>query len=387
MGFGDLGKLGKKEYRIFLVLIIWLLIGFTLFQFDIVLFKWDNLDITLGFIVFLPLIAFCLALYLIAVFTKKELMELNAKQVIVYTLITLPIMLLLSGFALLLFLIGILSWIFITSLFSMSGCYEKGIDCDEKIYNWPRPINFFARWIQFFLFNIIAIILVLVAATAGTFWALASTDVAAIYSIVGWLLIVVMVFLTLISFLFVFIGRLNAWISVFHVWVALYTFYLMFKAFSSLSSSGGVSEYTGYIKLGLYVFDVLLLLYTLGGIVGEKAEKLSSSLPMKPETILVWLIFSKAAFEFADALPFGATGTLKAALSFLLFVPMVFVIGFYGIIKYGKTKKERKKKKKKKKVDEKELKKAGHKKGDTCKECGKLNKKGAKFCKTCGTKL
>lgn len=396
MGFGDLGRLFKKDYRIFLILVIWLLIGFTLFQFDFTLVTLGQIDITIGFLVFLPLIIFTMALVLIAVFSKKEIVTLSVKQGVVYSIIAVLIMLILSGLTLLLFFIAILSWIFITSLFSMSGCYERGISWDESVYNWPRPINFFARWIQFFLVNTIAVILVFVAAGAGTVWALASPAVADLYASVGWLLIAVIVILTIIGLLFVFIARLNAWLSVFHFWVALYTFYLMIKAFYTLSSrGGGDTEYSIYIQIGLYVFDVLLLLYTIGGIVGKKADKLSSALPMKPETILVWLIFSKAAFEFSDALPFAATGVLKAALSFLLFVPMVFMIGLYGIIRYGRTKRERKEKKKKKKtakkeglsVDEYELKLSGDKKGDKCKKCGKLNKKGAKFCKQCGKEL
>ena len=388
MGFGDLGRLFKKDYRIFLILVIWLLIGFTIFQFDIVLFRGAQFDITLGFIVFLPLIGFCLVLVLIALFTKKDLTTLSTKQALLYSLITIPIMLILSGITLLLFVIAIFSWVFITALFSMWGCYEKGVAWDESVYNWPRPINFFARWIQFFALNTIAIIIVAFTAGAGTVWVVASEDIGTLYLSVGWILIIVMILLTLIGFLFVFIGRLNAWISTFHFWVALYTMYLMVNAFYSLTNdSPGNSSSTIYMQLGLYVFDVLLILYTIGGIIGKKAEKLSSALPMKPETILIWLIFSKAAFEFSDALPFASPGVFKAAASFLMFVPMVLIIGFYGIIVYGRTKKERKVKKKKKKADEKELKKEGHKKGDTCKECGKLNKKGAKFCKTCGKEL
>ena len=390
MGFGDLGRLFKKDYRIFLILIIWLLIGFTLFQFDIFLFRAGETDITLGYIVFLPLIVFSIALVLIALFTKKDLTELSSKQAIIYSLIALLIMVFFSGFILILFYIAILSWIFITSLFSMWGCYERGVEYDEKIYNWPKPINFFARWIQFFFFNTIAVILVAIAASAGTYWALVSVEIAGLYLFVGWSLLLVMVFLTLIGFLFVLIARLNAWLSVFHLWVALYTFYLMLNAFYRLSdSSGGGPESSIYIQLGLYIFDVLLLLYTIGGIVGKKADSLSSALPMKPETILIWLIFSKAAFEFADALPSASAGILKAALSFLLFVPMVFIIGLYGIFRYGKTKKERKVKKKKKKtakklgmtLEEFELKEAGQEK---CKKCGAPNKKGATFCKACG---
>jgi hypothetical protein len=50
----------------------------------------------------------------------------------------------------------------------------------------------------------------------------------------------------------------------------------------------------------MVTLDVLILLYTIGSLVGEHMEILSKKLKfIKAETILIWLIFSKASYELA----------------------------------------------------------------------------------------
>ncbi len=48
MGLKDLKLLKEKENRLYLILILWLLIGFTIFQFEVLF--------VVGYIVFIPLI-------------------------------------------------------------------------------------------------------------------------------------------------------------------------------------------------------------------------------------------------------------------------------------------------------------------------------------------
>jgi hypothetical protein len=298
------------------------------------------------------------------------------------------IIILFTGFSLLLTILGILLFIFITVLFSLWSCYENGVSWDEKIYKWPSPINHAARWLQFLIFPIIAAVITLAAALAGTVWAVASPDIAYLYAYVGWFIIIICSFLWSLSFLFILLGKLNSWLGVFFIWVGLYTWYLMFKAYLSLSleldpsgsSIGG--QYMIIIEVGLYIFDLLIILSVIGNLIGDRSEKISKTLHMNAETLFIWLIFGKAAFEFVDVLPGTNVGTLKAILIFVLFLPLIFITGLFGLIHYFKVKKGMKTKKKKKKA-EKKLKKDGIK----CKECGHYNREGAKFCKKCGQEL
>ncbi len=390
MGFKDLKKIGKKENRIFLILIIWLLIAFTFVSFDIPGIN-EILDL-IGFILFIPLIIVCMVLVLIAVFTDKEVKEITLKQYIIYFIIGILIMIIFTTFSLILGLIlmilAILSYVMITAIFTLYGCYKKGIEWDEKIYNWPRPINFFARWIQFFGGIIIAIILLLIAAGAGTIWGLVSKDIANFYILIPWLIILVIIVLAIFGYLFVFLAKLNAWLGVFFIWVALYTYYLMFNAFYSLSKSDGTGtsslggDFALYIQIGLYIFDLILILSTIGTLVGERTEVIGKTLHMKSDTILIWLIFSKAAYEFVELIPGLKVGTFKAVGVFILFLPLILITGIYGIFHYFKVKKERKKKKKEKKAEKKV-----RKKSKKCPHCEALNQKNAKFCKGCGEDL
>ncbi len=386
MGFKDLKKLGKKENRIFLFLIIWLLIDFSLFSFTLPgIFE---VPVLIGFLIFIPLLGLCLILGLIAVFTNKEIRKISNKKLIIYGLLGTGIIIIFSRLSLILAILGIFLFIFITALFTLWSCYENGVSWDEKIYRWPSPFNHLARWLQFLLLPIVAAIIILAAALAGTVWAIISPNIAILYAYVGWAIIGICALLWGLSFLFILLGKLNSWIGVFFIWVGLYTWYLMFKAFLSLSleldptGSSIEGEFMIIIQTGLYIFDLLLILSVIGKLIGERSEKLSKTLHMNAETLFIWLIFGKAAFEFVDIIPGTDIGTLKAALVFILFLPLILITGLFGLINYFKVKKGMKKDKKEKK-ESKKVKKHGIK----CKECGNYNREDAKFCKKCGQEL
>ena len=350
MGLKDLGKLGKKKNRIFLILVIWLLVAFSLFTFTLPgIFE---VPLFVGILIFVPLLGLCMVMGFSAIFTKNEISALSTKKYFLYCLLGTGIIIIFSFLSIVLAILGILFFIFITSIFTLWSCYENGVSWDEKIYKWTSPFNHIARWLQYLILPILAGILVGIAAIIGWVWAIVSPNIANIYAIVAWIIIGVCAFIWFVSFWFIFVGKLNSWLGVFFIWVALYTYYLMFKAFISLSleinptgsTIGG--SYTLLIEIGLYIFDLLVILSVIGRLVGEKSEKLSKTLHMRSETLLVWLIFGKAAFEFIDILPNTNIGTLKAVLGFILFVPLVLITGIYGIINYFKVKKGMKTKKK-----------------------------------------
>ena len=88
MGFSELKLLFNKEYRVYLILIIWLLIGFTIYQFQ------GEIFMIIGTIIFLPLMAITLIFLLVALFFKKRIHEMSFKRLIIHILIALPFMVL-----------------------------------------------------------------------------------------------------------------------------------------------------------------------------------------------------------------------------------------------------------------------------------------------------
>ena len=94
-------------------------------------------------------------------------------------------------------------------------------------------------------------------------------------------------------------------------------------------------------RLLLYVFDVLLIIYTTTSLIGTKTEVLSEKLKfIKTDGVLMWLFFSKAAYEFAKG---GIENMNVAAFNdiagLVLFALLFSIAGLYGIKAYSKRKK------------------------------------------------
>ena len=167
MALVDLKKLLEKENRLFLLLIIWLIVGFTFLQFNI---EFQILGFTFnGIVIYLPLLIICIVLFLIAFFLQADIKKLTRNTLIkgIILLIIVIIIFLFLG-AEILFLIGLASfivsfifYIFITSIFSMYYCYRYGIKMDEAFYKAPTPIAFLWRWIIFLVGIVAAIALIL----------------------------------------------------------------------------------------------------------------------------------------------------------------------------------------------------------------------------------
>ena len=72
MAFKDLLLLKEKEYRLYLILIIWLIVGFTFFQFEVLYLA--------GVVVFVPLMALSYVLFLTSLVSyKKKLRDMSRK--------------------------------------------------------------------------------------------------------------------------------------------------------------------------------------------------------------------------------------------------------------------------------------------------------------------
>ena len=330
----------KKENRLVLILTIWLIVGFTIFAFP----QFFSVDV--GIIIFPPLLGFCFVYFILSLVLRKDLREINWKWLILAGVIGFVIAYLFTNIWRFivggLYRFGIISYILITSIFYIYACLKYSFQADEMANNLEEPKNHYLRWAMFIGGTILALFIVRIIAIIGVNWARNSPEIRDGLGLIGIILMFIMIGLAILGILTLITKKLNAWIGVFFLLVTLFIAYLMFSAFYALESSGDDS-YDLVTQVLLYLFDLFLIVYTISTIIGEKSEKISETLKiMKVDAIIMWLIFSKAAYEIAVAAdPRISADLVNAVLGFFLFVPLFAIAGVYGIIKYGKIKKER----------------------------------------------
>lgn len=349
MGFSDLRKLKEREYLPYLFLIVWLCVGITLFQIRFIVPEFAHRFVPpgAGFIVFLPLLGICLVLFLISSIFRIKIRELSGFKIflifIISIIIAIPLVFITRGIFMNIFRIALFSYVFITFIFSVYECYRLGLELDEKIYNMSSPQNHIYRFILFFGGTLIAILLMFQAIRMRRFWELRSVNMANVIIFFANTIIITVLVLAVIGLLFLFSGRLNAWLGLFFIWCAIFAFYLMFRA---LYATGPPKEHPYHvsIRIALFVFEVLFILYTVGTLIGKRSEMISDKVKIfRSDSIIFFLLFAKAAYEFADD---GLQGTnvdvISTFIGFYIFIPLLIIAALYGIFSYGKTKKERK---------------------------------------------
>ena len=387
MGLGDLKLLKEENHRIYLILILWLVIGFTLLQFEATAIA--------GIIIFIPLVVLSFVLFLVALLSFKNLAEMSRKRLIISIIIAIILTLLFFNIALfvfsVLFIIAIISYIVITAIFTMYYFYELGVKIDDYLYKLPGSLAKFERR-SFFIGGIIISIAALVGAsiaaeaiTGGT-----QENVGINTSVIAIVIIIVIIILSIIGGIQARSqGRLHAWMGIFFVFVAIYTIYLMISIiYTKISEGGGTSSIPTLILL--YIFNLFLLLNTIGSLIGDKAQVIKEKLKIfGSDVILMWLIFSVASFQFASGgIEESELDLLRTVIIYVLFIPFLIIIGVYGIYNYKNIVEERESKKGIKQLEE-EAKKEGVIKEEEvlCSKCGAVNKKGAVFCAECGEQI
>lgn len=305
------------------------------------------MPIWIGFVVFVPLLVMCAILFIMSLIFRANLKELTFKRAIIYCVIAAVIVIIFIYIAAVLFLflftLAIISYVLITATFYMYTCYNYSIDLDEKIIKVGgigRPI---LRAGVFLGGAIISLIIMLIIVILGTYWGKIAGEVQFSFRGMAIVMMVIMIFLLVIGIITLLRGKLNAWLGLFFFFVCIYYLYLMISAFFILRSDGGTAYDIGP-RIALYVFDVLLIIYTTTSIIGTKTEVLSEKLKfIKPDGVLMWLFFSKAAYEFAKGgIENINIAAFNAIAGLLLFVVLFFLAGLYGIKAYGKRKKDTK---------------------------------------------
>ena len=358
----NLKKLGLKENRKYLILVIWLLVNITIiqlpFEFSVQIFaiNIDLLDL-IGIITYVPFLTFLIFTFLYSLVSKKDVKEIAAWKVLLTFLLTLPLMFFLIPIMVGIFLFSIISYVFFTSWFILYGAYLSSKRLDNTLKR--RVHSSFYRFIQFSGGSILSILLltayIIGSEEIGTLIGLTFTP--AIYNAMNYAVLfigVIIIIFIVVGIIYMFKRIFNAWLGMFSLSVVIYTFYLLIKIFLALRSTGGegTSIPTQIIML---IVDLFILIYSISTLMGSQAELLSKRLRIKRigvDSVLIWLVFSKVAYEFIHNYPFtlfsglayndfinfldeNVINLIKNVFVLLFFLFILVTLGFHEIKKYN----------------------------------------------------
>lgn len=357
----NLKKLGLKENKKYLILVIWLLVNITIiqlpFQFSIqILGNQIDLFDLIGIVIYLPFLTFLVFIFLYSLFAKKDVKEVAAWKIFLALFLSLPLMFFLIPIMVGIFLFSILSYIFFTSWFILYGAYLTSKRLDDSFKR--RVHSSFYRSIEFVggtIFSLLLLALYL-SESQGIGALIGFTFTQTVYDTLNLVIIVVgliIVAFILVGIIYIFKKIFNAWLGMFSLSVVIYTFFLLVKIFFAIKSIGGESTSiaTQFILLFL---DLFIILYAISTLMGSQAELLSKRLKFKRigvDSILIWLVFSKVAYEFIHNYPynlfsgFGFATTINVLNDsivnlvknwgvLLFFLLLLISLGFVEIKKY-----------------------------------------------------
>jgi hypothetical protein len=352
MGFSDLKKLKERENIPYLILTAWLCVGIMLFQIRFIVpgFAQRFVPPGAGFFVFLPLLGVCLVLFIISSVFRIELKELSlGKKLLIFfisIILAFPLVFITRGIFSSIFRIALFAYVFISFVFSVYECYRLGLEMDEKIYDMSGKMKHVYRYLLYFGGTLISILIMIQVIRMRRFWATRSDNLANFIIFFANTIIIAILVLAVIGLLFLFSGRLNAWMGLFFIWSAIFAVYLMVRALYAMGPPKD-HPYHLWIRIALFVFEILFILYTVGTLIGKRSEMISDKVKIfRSDSIIFFLLFTKASYEYADD---GLHGTnvdiLTSIVGFYIFIPLLIIAALYGMFRYGKTKKERKSKK------------------------------------------
>ncbi len=312
----NLNKLFReKENKLYLILLIYLLIAYTVLRI-LTLMNYAFI----GIIIYFPILGFTSFFWFLSLFNKK-ITEYSTSKIILLLILDCLLMIIMLVVIVVIIVISIFSYIFFTSLFLLYGCYKMSKDIDERIYYkrgawiW-RGLEFWGGLALSLLFIYLAYI--------GTFEAMNMTSAPQILNVAYIAVIIVIIGLAIYGLLQSFGKKFNAWLGTYFILITIYTAYLVLKVF--LGFTNGTGEPSIFTIIGLLVLDLFILLYSISSIIGKQGEFLAERFKrFKQETLILWLIFSKAAWEFAVYFPYGTLGVPQA----LGIPPQAFGVTYY----------------------------------------------------------
>jgi len=363
----NLKKLGLKENRKYLILVIWLLVNITIiqlpFEFSVQFFA-INIDFfdLIGVVIYLPFLTFLVFTFLYSLVSKKDVKEVASWKILLTFFLTLPILVVIIPIMVGIFLFSLFSYVFFTSWFILYGTYLSSKRLDETLKR--RVHSSFYRVIQFFGGSILSIVLLVTylfeAQSIGDLIGLTFTQ--AVYDTLNYAVIfigIIVILFIIVGIVFMFKRIFNAWLGMFSLSVVIYTFYLLIKIFLAIRSIGGV-ESSIATQIIMLIVDLLILLYSISTLMGSQAELLSKNIGIKRigvDSVLIWLVFSKVAYEFIHNYPFklfsgfayfdfidlldeDIINFLKNIGVLIFFLIILVALGFHQIKKYNLNEKK-----------------------------------------------
>jgi hypothetical protein len=347
----NLKKLGLKENRKYLILVIWLLVNITIiqipFQFSIqILGSQIDLFDLIGVVIYIPFLTFLVFIFLYSLFAKKDVKEVAAWKIFLALFLSLPLMFFLIPIMVGLFLFSILSYVFFTSWFILYGAYLTSKRLDDSFKR--RVHSSFYRSIEFVGGSIFSLLLLALyfSESQGIGALIGFTFTQTVYDTLNLVVLVVgfiIIAFVLVGVIYIFKKIFNAWLGMFSLSVVIYTFFLLVKIFFAIRSIGGESTSiaTQFILLFL---DLFIILYAISTLMGSQAELLSKRLRFKRigvDSILIWLVFSNynlfSGFGFATTINLlnnSIINLLKNWGVLLFFLILLISLGFVEIKKY-----------------------------------------------------
>ncbi|MFX0082355.1 MAG: hypothetical protein ACFE94_11455 [Candidatus Hodarchaeota archaeon] len=361
----NLKKIGKN-WRL-ATLVIWLLVGVAIIPYP------NRIVSGIGILIFLPFLVFLMFLFLLSLISKKNIFEYSPWKVILFLIISLPIMLLISIVLIILFAISIITYFFFVSWFIFYGCYLLGKRIDDKLIS-DGGRKRFLRVLIFFgglAASLSCLYLFIIGPDLFDFSIILKTPIEdkfpwwlnIIYMIVGG----VLVSLAIICIVYMFKKSFNGWFGIFAILVSFYTLFLVMKIYMGLVSLVGTGTDPEEIAsiwayLGIIIPDLFIIFYSLSTLMGSQAELLSKRIKrFGTDTIIIWLILSKVAYEFIHYFPYNILEDVNipwipwiSEISYLddtqinywkniavlvFFIVVLVVIGIYEIRKYYRVQK------------------------------------------------
>lgn len=354
----NLKKLFLRENWRYLVLVLWLLIGVGLVQF-----KTTRL---IGLLSFLPFLAFLMYLFIFSLIAKKDITEVATWKVLLIFFLSLPVMLLISIILILILAASIFSYFFFTSWFILYGAFLSSKRLDNSLIDKKNSTTY--RSFVFLGGLILSVLLsvgyILFSDEIGAFLGESIAEIIYLSNYVVFFVLIVIGIFTVFVLVYTFKKVFAAWLGVWFVFLTVYTFYLLIKIFLAFRTATGTQTSSLLTQILLVAGDVFIILYSVATLMGSQAEMLMKRLNRKRigiDTIVLWLVFSKVAYEFAHNFPFSDLEPLvqwfpniflltwlnsewvnfiKNLVVLGFFLLMLLIIGFYEFSKYFKNQKK-----------------------------------------------
>lgn len=352
----NLKKLGKN-WRL-TALLVWMLVGIAIIPYP------NRIVSIIGILIFLPFLVFLMFLFLLSLISKKNIFEYSPWKIIVFLLISLPIMLLISIVLVVLFAISVVSYFFFTSWFILYGCYLLGKNIDNKLYKTPKSRPFIRVLIFFggLAGSLLFLYLFIIGPTLFDFSVIIekSTEIPwylnGIYMLVGGVLIG----LAIVCIVYMFKKIFTGWFGTFAILVSIYTLFLILKIYLGIVDTEPDEIGSIWAYIAVIIPDLFIIFYSLSTLMGSQAELLSKRFKkFGLDAVIIWLILSKVTYEFIHYFPYDVfqevkipwlntlstldndlINLVKNIAVLIFFIALLVVIGIYEINKYAKEQKQ-----------------------------------------------